>query len=35
MKFFQHFALVFRIHKMKVIIDHNQICTQWSIQNTV
>jgi len=34
-KFCQHFALAFKIHEMKVIINHNQICTQRSIQNTI
>jgi len=34
-KFCQHFALVFRLHEMKVIMNHNQICTWISTQNTV
>jgi len=35
MKFFQHFALIFKLYEMKLIINHNQISTQRSIQNTV
>jgi len=34
-KFRQHFAMVFKLHEMKVIINHSQICTQRSIQNTI
>ena len=31
--FFRYFTLVFRLHKMKVVINYNQICTRRSIQN--
>jgi len=35
MKFCQHLALVFKLYEIEVIINHNQMCTRRSIQNTI
>jgi len=33
-KFWQHFALTFEVHEIKVIThDHNQVCIQRTTQN--